>query len=71
MIMCLPSENTERCPSDVTVLSTYPPTAGWHSGVLFVEGYSPLIPVSKTEVAPSHTSPQTGPCATSAAFTEE
>lgn len=71
MIMCLSSVNTERCPSDVTVLSTHPPTAGWHSVVLFMEGYSPLKPVSKAKVAPSHSSPQTGPCATDAAFTKE
>lgn len=51
MIMCLSPENTERCPSDVMVLSTHPTTAGWHSVVLFVEGYSPHKSVSKTEVA--------------------
>lgn len=51
MIMCLSSEKMGRCPSDVTVLSTHPPTAGWHSVVVCVEGYSPRKPVSKTEVA--------------------
>lgn len=45
-------EHIERNLSDVTVLNTYPPTAGWHSMVLFLEGYSSLKPVSKTEVAP-------------------
>lgn len=38
MIMCLSSEKMGRCPSDVTVLSTHPPTAGWHSVVVCVEG---------------------------------
>lgn len=51
MITCLSSEKMERCPSDVTVLSTHPPTAGWHRVVVFVEGYSPRKPVSRTEVA--------------------
>lgn len=44
-------EHGEKNLNDVTVLSTYPPTAGWHSVVLFVKGHSPLKPVSKTEVA--------------------
>ena len=44
-------EHREKNLNDVTVSSTYPPPAGWHS-LLFVEGHSPLKLVSKAEVVP-------------------
>lgn len=43
-------EHREKNLNDVTVSSTYPPPAEWHS-LLFVEDHYPLKLVSKTEVA--------------------